>query len=606
MTNNSYTIVSLFYSVALLIIYFCRPKLKTLENKLYGNLILLNFTNVIAALLCFFTILGRNSYPVLNEFVSKFLLVCFASWVIVFTVYIFVISYNNGKNQRFENQYNKIKTIFMVIFMVTLALIFVLPLNYFGENGIAYSYGPSANVVYVLVTLLIITWVIICLKNYKDLKNKKYLPVLIFIVLIILVVIVQKLNPALLLITAMETFVTVIMYFTIENPDLKMLNDYREAKEYAEDSNIEKQMFIYNMSQDMKQPLLRMSRFCENLLNSDNNLEIKNGIRSLKSECNSMLQNINGIFDIDIKDIRDLSTDNTKYNLQNMLKLVDTNMRKEVEESGKKVEFISVISDTLPKEVIGDSTRLKEVLRIIFDNALKHTSEGYIEFHVSEIHKNHVCRLMITLEDSGVGIAAEKMEELFNKDKIAKKDNVDNKENLALAKKIINILGGNLIVSSQQDVGTKVSIILDQELVDGEVTELDKYGNVYLQDKKVLVLGGSDEEQTYLMRGIAEFGGVMESVESIANVIEKIKNHNKYFAIILDGDLTHRTASEMLVRLKEMKGFNVPVILLTKDKTMKSSKNLAILGFAGAILRPVTEKDIMQILKKIDDKKNEK
>ena len=205
---------------------------------------------------------------------------------------------------------------------------------------------------------------------------------------------------------------------------------------------------------------------------------------------------------------------------------------------------------------------------------------------------------MMTVEDSGIGIEADKLEELFDAERID-----ESKQNLALAKKIVHILGGNLIVTSELGVGTKVSIILDQELVEENNNDIDKYDIEYIQDKKILVLGATEEEQVILMRSIADFGGIMENVDSINNVIDKLKKHNKYYAIILDGDLMHRTAKEMLEKLKDMKGFNIPVIVLTKDKTMKSSKNLAILGFISSILRPVNEDEIMKSLQKVADKK---
>ena len=209
--------------------------------------------------------------------------------------------------------------------------------------------------------------------------------------------------------TSMETFVTVIMYFTIENPDLKMLESYHDAKQYAEDLNIEKQMFIYNISQDMKIPLIKTSKYCEDLLYSDDLNTYKNGIRSIKSECNSMIQKINSIYDIDIDDIKNIDTDNTKYNLSNLLKLVTSNVKKDIEESNKKIQFITSIDDTLPKELIGDITRLKEVLNKLFKLSIKDTKEGFIEFKVQGLVKGNICRLLISLEDSGKGIETEKL-----------------------------------------------------------------------------------------------------------------------------------------------------------------------------------------------------
>lgn len=590
---------SFIYLIILLIAYFKKERVKGFETKLYSILLVLNLIGLFLEFSCCLTVFYQEVVPALNIIVNRLHLLYFVTYITVFTVYVWHVSFETKLKDSKINELGELqsKKGFLIVYVIFFLLVLFLPLYYFkGENAV-YSYGPATDALTLLCGVYLIIDVYCLVKNFKNIKIKKNIPLFSLIFFMIVAFIIRNLNPSIILINSSFAFVTAIMYFTIENPDLKMLNDYHKAKEYAEDSNIEKQMFVYNISQDMKHPLLKMSRFCENLLYSENIEEYKNGIRSIKSECNSMIQNINSVFDIDVKDIRDLSTDNTKYNIKNLLKLIDSNVKRDIQDSDKKIEYISSINDTIPEELIGDSARLKEVLRIVFDNALKHTKEGYIEFHVSEIHKHNICRLMMTIEDSGVGISADKLEELFDIDKID-----ESKQNLALAKKIINILGGNLIVTSELNVGTKVNIVLDQELVENKENDIDKYDKDYIQDKKVLVLGGTEEEQVKLMRSIAEFGGVMESVDSINDVIDKLKKHNKYYTIILDGDLPHRTAPEMLEKLKEMKGFNTPVIFLTKDKSMKSSKNLAILGFSSSISRPVTEEDVLKALQKVSSK----
>lgn len=602
-TGVLFPICAIPFSLLVIVLFLKKGHVNNSETKIYQILIVSNFIGLIIEILCTYASMIYNQLPFISNFIYKSYLVYLITWTALFTIYIHIIS------RKKQNKINETKkTLMATLYSIVVFITYVLPIELVLKDNFQtrYTTGPSVNFAYLVSGVLVFIIMIMIMINIKNILSKKYIPVFVFFIVGTLSIIIQKVYPQFLLLTYVETLICVIMYFTIENPDLKMLRNYHEAKEYAEDLNIEKQMFIYNISQDMKQPLLKISRFCERILYSENIEEYKDGIRSIKSECNSMLQNINGIFDVDVKDIRDLSTDNTKYNIHNLLKLIDSNMKKEVKESGKKIDFISSISDTIPKEVIGDSARIKEVLRIVFENALKHTKEGYIEFKVSEIHKNHICRLMITIEDSGVGIDASKLEELFDRERIVDKnisDRIDeSKENLALAKKIINILGGNLIVTSQLNVGTKVSIILDQEIVDDNNPDIDKYDKEYFQDKKILVLGSTEEEQVKLMRAIVEFGGVMEITDSITNVIDKLKKHNKYYAIILDNDTMHRTASEMMDKLKEMKGFNTPVIILTKDKGMKSLKTLAILGFAASILRPVTEEDVTKALNKINQK----
>ena len=584
------SISALMYSIIIMIMFLTKKKVKKAENIIYKYLL---FTSILA---CVFELLIPfvEFYSLMGRFVQKTFLVFIILWFSLFVVYTFTITKIKDQNN-ISQKYKGYLGAFALIIMSIILMVYGLPIYFYDVPPAKYTYGPSVNVVFAVVGIYMVFLFCVLVKNIKYLRQKKYLPILLTVVLFSVAVLIQKINPSWLLINCVIGLVTAIMYFTIENPDLKMLESYHDAKQYAEDLNIEKQMFIYNISQDMKIPLIKTSKYCENLLYSDDLNTYKNGIRSIKSECNSMIQKINSIYDIDIDDIKNIDTDNTKYNLSNLLKLVTSNVKKDIEESNKKIQFITSIDDTLPKELIGDITRLKEVLNKLFKLSIKDTKEGFIEFKVQGLVKGSICRLMISLEDSGKGIETEKLEEMLSK---------DTKENdLGTAKKIINILGGNLIVSSNVGVGTKVNIVLDQEISISNKKGLDKYEDSYFDKKNILVLGGSTDERKIFMREIDEYNGVMETAESINEIIESIKKHKRYYAIIIDGDIKYHTIKEVVEKLKNIKGFNSNIIVFSKEKEMKSSKNRAIIGIQGYIARPLVEGSVLDTLKNLDNKK---
>ena len=234
----------------LTIIYFKRKSIKSIETKLYSRLIIANIMNVTMAIICAFTIIHKDELPILNNFIGKSLILLFITWELIFTIYIIAITRKtNNSTEIFIKKYKGILIIAYVLLAIT---IYSLPLYYHNESNIVYSYGPSANLVYVLTTILIVSWIVIILKNSTILKSKKSIPVVLFIIMTIIVVIIQKLNPGLLLITATETFITVLMYFTIENPDMKLLEESYKAKEISDNANEEKTLFLYNMTQEIR------------------------------------------------------------------------------------------------------------------------------------------------------------------------------------------------------------------------------------------------------------------------------------------------------------------------------------------------------------------
>ena len=586
-TNKTLLIIfSLIYVVGLSFVYFSKVRINNMENKIYKTMLIANIIGLILQICCDFISFKNDLLPqLIMDIIYKLYLVYFIVFINLMLLYLIIII-SKLKSKLLIN-------VAVLFIMLESVIVTLSPYSLYRDvlNKIYYTYGPAIDLTFIIsgVTCLIMFLVLII--NFNKVSKKKSIPIYLLIVSGIISAVVQNVYPDIIIIASMESFICCLMYFTIENPDLKMLESYHNAKEYAEDLNIEKQMFIYNISQDMKIPLLKTSKYCEDLLYSDDLNTYKNGIRSIKSECNSMIQKINSIYDIDIDDVKNIDTDNTKYNLYNLLKLITSNMQKDIESSDKKIQLITSIDDTLPKELIGDITRLKEVLNKLFKLAIKNTTEGFIEFKVQGLVKGNTCRLLISLEDSGKGIETDQLEELLS----------NTKENdLGMSKKIINILGGNLIVTSNIGVGTKVNIVLDQEIQTKNKEELDKYETDYFDKKNILVLGCSLEERKQFMREVDEYGGIIETVETINEVIEKINKHKRYCAVIIDGDIKYHTIKQIVERLKNIKGFNSNIVVCSKDKEMKSSKNRAIIGVQGYIARPIVDNALLDTLNSLD------
>ena len=322
MGNNFFTICSFFYSLMLGIIYYRRKHIQSLETKIYSKLVFINFMNVFFAVLCYFTILVRETFPFINDFVSKTLLVFYISWVLLFTMYLFVIVSKN--DNLLEEEVKKNKLLLTVLSVALLICIYYLPLYYHSANNVVYSYGPSANLIYGITGVLMFVWVILMLKDFKILKTKKCIPIILFIFLAIMAVAIQKINPGLLLITAVETFITVIMYFTIENPDMKLLEEVHKSKEISDTANEEKTLFLYNMAQEIRNTMNDINDNADMILESDSLDEDKDCAREIKGITSKFNSMINEMFDVSKLDAANIKVYNSKYNVKNILKEIVT------------------------------------------------------------------------------------------------------------------------------------------------------------------------------------------------------------------------------------------------------------------------------------------
>ena len=112
----TFSACSFFYSVLLTIMFFSKKRIQTLENKIYSYLIISNLVGVVLGVSCYTSILHRDAFPILNDFISKALLIYYLTWISFFTAYTFVISYSKkesdkeSKEKYFKNIFNYIKT----------------------------------------------------------------------------------------------------------------------------------------------------------------------------------------------------------------------------------------------------------------------------------------------------------------------------------------------------------------------------------------------------------------------------------------------------------------------------------------------------------------
>ena len=483
---NMFTIYSLFYSVLLNIVYFARKRLVTFENKIFEKLMITNLIGVILAIGSYFTIVNIDKYPIFNVIVSKGYIVYLLTWITLFSVYIFAISIDDSKNRK--KKINRIIKGFSILYVIFLIVIIIKPLYYQNAGGAVYSYGPSANVMYVVSSVYIAIWIVRLIINYKKIRDKKYLPIFAFILLGVVVIIIQKSHPELLLMTSMETFIVFLMYHTIENPDMKILEEVHRAKEISDNANEEKTMFLYNMTNEIRNITKDIDYSADDILDETSNKKvdvevINDAAREIKGSTAKFTTMTNEILDINSIDSASIKIYNDKYNVKLIIKELVTVYSKKC--NVKNIAFRPSIASDIPEYLYGDSVGLKQVLDIILDNSVKYTSSGYIEFNVNAIIKNNIARLIITVEDSGTGMKADDIIKVFNKKNDRNEDSLNLNNNLYNAKALITLMGGTIIPSSIYGTGTTMKIVLDQKVAKEADEKLDKYEEVY--DKKKIL-----------------------------------------------------------------------------------------------------------------------
>lgn len=592
---NIFTIYSLFYSLLINIVYFSSKRLRSIENKIFEKIMLTNFVGVLLAIGSYFTIKNIDRFELLNTFVSKGYIIYLLTWLTLFSVYIFVISIKDGKDKKSE--VNKIINLFGILYLIFLIIIIIKPLYYHNSNGAIYSYGPSANVMYIVSIVYITVWLIRLSTNIKRIRDKKYLPIFAFMGLGLVVMIIQKQHPELLLMTSMETFIVFLMYHTIENPDMQIIEEVHRAKEISDNANEEKSMFLYNMTNEIRGITKDIDYSADNILEEVDNkkvdvLNIGNSAREIKNNTAKFTTMTNEILDISQMD-SNIKIYNDKYNVKIIIKELVQIYKKKAEDKG--ISFRTNIASDIPPYLYGDSMGLKKALSIILDNSVKYTSSGFIDFDVSTIIKRDIARLVITVEDSGSGIKAEDLNKIFNK-KVNDNERLNIKYNLYNAKRLVILMGGTIIPSSVYGRGTTIKVVLDQKIADID-DALDKYESVY-DKKSILLVDDNVSSGKIFTKMLKDTNIELSIVTSGKECLDKIRNKDKYDLILLDEDMEPLDGITVMRKLKEIRTFNTKTILLTKNNDYEYNDDYLEYGFDGYLLKPIDKDKLFELIDK--------
>ena len=582
MANNFFTILSFFYSLMLVIIYFRRKNIRSLETKTYSKIVITNFLNVLFAILCYFTILYKDNLFFINDIVSKTLLIFFITWELFFTYYIMIII--NKDDKKVKATTDKLKLLILFLYSLLIAIVYYLPLYYHNENKIIYSYGPSANLIYALTACLIIIWIILIIKNVEILKSKKCIPVILFIVLTIIVVIIQKQNPGLLLITATETFITIIMYFTIENPDMKLLKEMHEAKEISDNANEEKTLFLYNMTQEIRTTTKNIDNEADNIIDSDDIEFDRESARNIKGETSKFRMMTNDILDVSAIDSANIKIYNSSYNLKILLRSIIGSYTEVC--NNKNLEFRTNIEHNIPESLYGDNISLKRAINLLLTYSVKCTKKGYVELDINTIKKGDIVRLIITIEDSSMGIKSSELEKI----------KIDNKS-ISECYKLVILMNGTMVITSNYGIGNKIKIILDQK-IDKDINKEEKKYQEILNNKKILVVDNNESSIKVIDKLLKGSKIEMDYSLNGKDAYNKIKTRNRYDLILIDEELNTMTGEELLKYLKEIRNFNIPVILLSKDNKYEYNEEYLKMGFNDILIKPIKKEVLIEKINK--------
>ena len=561
MYSICFTIAGVIFSILLFVLYNFKSNLKLLENKIYYGIIV---TTIIAGLIEIYSfILVRTSIfvnSVLYLFSLKSLFLCFLVWIYLFTIYTVIVTINL-KNKDYS-RYRLAIMISTIVFIIVSLTTMILPIDIIETDGLLLPTGVGVDIIYVLSLILFIIMISVIISNRKNLKNKKYYPMYFLLVILGIMIIVQKIFPSLLLINFSLSILIYIMYFTIENPDIKLIKDLSYTRRMLEKQNEMVSGTVNNLAISLKNPLMEITNFSSKKINKKDEVSSLEEIKKFQKLSLNLVDQINKIMDLTRIENRQLKIKNKLYQTDNLINSIKDII------NFRNVDVNYNIDNNIPKVLYGDDDNIKQTFTYLVEFINNYFNRYDLTINISKISVRNNCKLMFSIivnykntkldfieRDNKCIIETNAWEyELYNRlvelqkgTYEVKKDNSSLIFNFALFQKIKdnNEAVEEEVIKYNNYSGKKILIALDNHLDINKFTELLVNYNVDISTSS------SIEELTELLRSDKTFDIVF-----LSNTISGIENYN-----ITTSEERKRT----MTKLSLIAGYKLQIIMVTLE-----------------------------------------
>lgn len=602
------TVCVCFFISLLVFVYdfFTKKRISSIENRCFKSLAIANLVGLILEILIFYLALN-DCNEIFLLLINKIIFMYYTIFMYLLVNYFYIIT-NNIKNDE-STKYIKFSSLLTKVYCVFLVVTILLPFKFSSTANYLYPVGISTNFQYLTGGVGILGILYMTIRGRKKIKKRDKVALYATVIFAISTVIIQYLYNDLMFLVPTHTVVLFLIYFCIENPDLKIIAELNFANTQVVKANNAKSQFLSSMSHEIRTPLNAIVGLSESVVERNKNKEINEDLEDIINASYTLLEIVGNILDINKIESNKLTVNKLNYNIY---KIVDGVVKIAKTRIGNKdLKIVVDIEDDVPSSLLGDVNHIKTVMMNLITNAVKYSDQGVITVTVKCINENIAKKtlLMISVEDQGRGIKKENITKLF--DKFERLDVEKNSTmegtglGLAITKQLVELMNGKINVQSNFGKGSLFIVQLPQDIGQLNESESKKDIDIALKNEKdysklkILIVDDNELNVKVAQRMLADLNCKINAVYDGLQCLEKVKKGNEYDLILMDIMMPNMSGISCLKKLKEKENFSIPVIALTADAVSDAEETYTKEGFSGYVSKPFNKKQIIEMIHKI-------
>lgn len=594
-------IVGLLIITTLIVLFYSKPNIETIETKTYAKLIGLNFLFLVVGISTYIVAKLIGNFNLINILQKTYMSIL--ALLNLYSMFYCISIYDK------EEKLSNFKKILLSITIISILLIIALPLNVIFEgdllDGEGLSYTVALGHTVLSFTFFLIITLYLLIKKYS---LKKISPYIILIILYLIGFLIRSCYKELIFEGFFYAYILFIMYNTIENPDVKTTKELAFQKKLAEESSRKTLSLIEDMSEELKSSVKDLELISNTKIDKNNIKELNNVLSSFQENSVKLNDKISSILDLAVvKSEPRIVT--YKYETLDMLDKLKQFLEIEKED---KIKLEMKISNKLPLVLYGDEAGIIKVVLYFFDLVSSILSKKNILLEIDDIKVGNFAKLRFKFITNDKSILNYVVEDKKTK-KLKLK--ITNSINYEIINNLLDKMNGNITIIKDKD-NINLILSINQRLISEYdiISKKEENRNIKIKyhnysGKKLLLVDNNNLKLKEMKTLLKPYNIDVTVAQNLEEMGSKLSEDEIFDMIIIDDIIPNfeidsfakeiiKDQNGILNYIKKQAKYNIATIIMVTPNNKRIEEQYIKYGFNDYIIKPVNKENIDKILNK--------